>query len=351
MTGDSDEYALVHLSSDGHVLFSDATAEDLGLPASEPARKAAREGETVVMSTDGPEGRVRVASVPVDGPGVRESVVQFGRLVQADLEAINRLLLVLVPMGLGALVLAGVGGLFMSRRALRPAREAFEKQRAFIADASHELKTPLSLVRINAEVLLRDPTASDVREILKHQLSEVDRMGAVLSDLLLLSRLDAGKLAVWSEPFDLVALLVEATDRFRARAADAGVIVEVSVPGKLPVHGDAERTGRILAALLDNAVRFTPVGGRVVAAAKRLRDGGAEASVTDTGSGIAPEHLPRVFDRFYRAETARTRGASGGGTGLGLSIARDLARHMGGDLAAENVEGGGAGFRLVLPKG
>jgi two-component system sensor histidine kinase BaeS len=99
--------------------------------------------------------------------------------------------------------------------------------------------------------------------------------------------------------------------------------------------------------LIDNAVRYTPAGGRIVVEG-RLRDGRAETSVADTGPGIAPAQLPRVFDRFYRAEAARTRG--GGGTGLGLSIARDLAHAQGGDLVAANGEEGGAVFTLRLPR-
>src|ERR687897_2270939 len=109
-----------------------------------------------------------------------------------------------------------------------------------------------------------------------------------------------------------------------------------------------KRMAQILAALLDNAMRYTSQGGSVTVHG-RTHDGRAEASVKDTGPGISPEHLPRIFDRFYRAEASRTRGTSGG-TGLGLAIARDLARAQGGDLVAESVEGRGATFRLRLPR-
>ena len=353
MSTETSEYALVHLAADGSVLFSDPTAEAFGLPPSrQEAQRALRTNSTVVATVSSPDGDMRLASVPV-ADGSDGGVVQLGRSLRADRQAVNSLILVLAPVGLGALALAGVGGLFMSRRAMRPAQEAFERQRTFIADASHELKTPLSLVKIDGEMVLRDPSVPDKpRGRISHQLSEVDRMDAILSDLLVLARLDAGKLEVAREPFDLASVLFETADRFRAGAQAAGVEIEVSVPGKLPAVGDEARTGQILAALLDNAVRFTPHGGHV-SLIGATRDGRIEAIVADSGPGISQEHLGRLFDRFHRADsqrTARTRGEAGGGTGLGLTIARDLARAQGGDLTASNAENGGATFRISLPK-
>ncbi len=142
--------------------------------------------------------------------------------------------------------------------------------------------------------------------------------------------------------------MCEEAERFKARAADKGVQLEVRSTGELPVRGDRERTGQILAVLLDNAVKCTPSGGRVTVEGRQLGRW-TEARVTDTGPGIAPEHLPRVFDRFYKIEAARTRGA-GGGTGLGLAIARELARAQKGDLEAESAVDRGAVFRLRLPR-
>jgi signal transduction histidine kinase len=228
-------------------------------------------------------------------------------------------------------------------------RDSFDKQRAFVADASHELKTPLTLIRADTEVVLyRGRVDPDDRKLIEHVLAETDRMDAVLSDLLLVARLDAGKLEVSTEPFDLSVVLSESVERFRVRVSAKDINLEVQTTGQLPVRGDPKRTGQILAVLLDNAVRFTPSGGRITVDG-RLQAGWAEVSVRDTGPGIAPEHLPRIFDRFYRAEEARTRNS--GGTGLGLAIARDLARAQKGDIQAENAKGGGTVFRLVLPKG
>lgn len=351
MTGESDDYSWVNLTPGGRVLFQDDTAPELGLPEKEAAQRALQEQSTIITNSKGPGGEARVVSVPVVSSGTVESVVQVGRSLQMARQTVNNLVVVLVPIGLGALALAGVGGLFMSRRALRPVREAFEKQRAFVADASHELKTPLALAKLDGEVLLRTPDAADTGEILDHQLSEIDRMDALLSELLVLARLDAGKLTVEREPFDLAAVLVEATDRFHTRASSEDIALYVSVSGKLPARGDRERTAQIMAILLDNAVRHIPKHGHITVAGSR-RDGNLEATVKDTGPGIPPEHLPHVFDRFYRADPqhkARTR--KSGGTGLGLAIARDLVRAQGGDLIAENAADGGAVLRLSLPKG
>ena len=311
-----------------------------------PAEEAAQNEETVYTTEDGPEGEVvRVASVPVTGNEGGVAVVQAAQSRRVIWEAVGRLLLILVPVGLGGLLLSGAGGLYMSRRAMQPVRDSFQRQRTFIADASHELKTPLALATINAEVMKRNPIDVENGEVIEDQLSELHRMDTLLSDLLTLARLDAEKLDVEKKFFDLSVVAAEAAGRFLARASEEGVRLEVELPAELPVCGDPGRAGQILAALLDNAVRHTPAGGTVTLSGRRL-DGGAEASVTNTGPGIAPEHLPHIFDRFYRAEKARTR--KGGGTGLGLAIARDLARAQGGELAAENTVGG-ATFRLRLP--
>ena len=333
---------------EGVVLDSSPSASSFGLPFEGPASRAAKTGDTVTVTVDGPEGEMlRVASLPVTGRDGDVAVVQAVQSRRVVRDAVGGLVLILVPVGLGGLILSGMGGLYMSRRAMQPVKDSFQRQRTFIADASHELKTPLALVKINAEVMQRNPTDPENGEVIEDQLSEIDRMNALLSDLLVLARLDAGRLDVEEKPFDLSVVAAETAGRFLTRAASDGVSLEVEVPDRLPVNGDPGRTNQILAAVLDNALRYTPKGGTITISGRRLDDE-AEASVTDTGPGISPEHLPRIFDRFYRAEAARTR--AGGGTGLGLSIARDLARAQRGDLTADNGEAGGATFRLKLPK-
>ncbi len=348
VSDNSEEYGWVALDPAGRVLDLDPTARSLGLPSVGLAKMTVKREKAVAGTIRGPDGDVRVVSIPVVQSGVIVGVMQSARSFGPVRETVRTLALVLGPIGLGALALAAAGGLFVSRRAMRPVRDAFDRQRTFIADASHELKTPLTLIRADAEVLLRGMTNPDDRELVEDLLGETDRMSAVLSDLLILARLDAGKLAVAREIFDLGATVAETAERFGARANARDVRLEVRSTGELPVRGDPERTAQILAALLDNALRFTPPGVGVKVSA-RAQDGRACATVTDTGPGIAPEHLPRVFDRFYRAEASRTRSEAGGGTGLGLSIARELARAQGGELTAANAPDGGARFTLSLP--
>ena len=300
---------------------------------------------------------VRVASVPVIGRDGEVAVIQAAQSRRVVREAVGSLLLILVPVGLGGLILSGMGGLYMSRRAMQPVKDSFQRQRTFIADASHELKTPLALVKINAEVMQRNPTDPENGEVIEDQLSEIDRMNALLSDLLVLARLDAGRLDVEEKPFDLSVVAAETAGRFLTRAASDGVSLEVEVPDRLPVSGDPGRTSQILAALLDNAIRYTPKGGTITVSGRPL-DGRAEANVTDTGPGIPPEHLPRTSTAstgpMTRARPAPA--ASRRGHGPGPPIARDLARAQDGDLTAENAkngeadgEAGGASFTLRLP--
>lgn len=351
---DPNSYGWIIFTPDGRILGQNDSAASLGLPSEQLARRSLQQGGIVSATIKGAEGNVRVASSPAIQSGT-VVVLQVARSPAVVQGIVDRLVIVLFTVGLGALILAAAGGLFMSRRAMRPVQEAFGRQRTFIADASHELKTPLTLIRADAEVLSRglDDKNSDSRELVDDLLGETDRMSALLSDLLLLARLDADKVSVSREPFDLALVLSETAERFAARAAAEGKNLEVHHSGKLPARGDSARTGQILAALIDNALRFTPSGGTITVEG-RTKDRRVEATVTDTGPGIAQENLNRVFERFFRADThsaARTRGPSGGGTGLGLAIARDLARAQGGRLVAGNAEGGGATLTLLLPSG
>src|SRR4051794_12538037 len=224
---------------DATVLDSTSSASSFGLPFVEPAEEAAQRGETVYTMEDGPEGEmVRVASVPVIGNEGGVGILQVAQSRMVVREAVIGLLKILVPVGLSGLLLSGLGGLYMSRRAMQSARDSFERQRAFIADASHELKTPLALAVINAEVMQRNPTDPENRELIEDQLSELHRIDALLSDLLTLARLDSGKLDVERKSFDLSEVAAEAAGRFLTRAAEEGVRLEVDVPSELPVCGD-----------------------------------------------------------------------------------------------------------------
>jgi signal transduction histidine kinase len=343
----SDEFGWIALDRDGDVIDNNWTTKSLGLPAEDLYKETLNEEEVVATTVQGANGSARVVSMPMYESGETVGVMQYARSLRRVDETVNKLIVVLLPLGIGGLGLAAIGGFYMAGRAVKPVRDAFDRQRAFIADASHELKTPLTLIRIDTEVLQGGLENPDDRELAGEVLAETDRMSAILSELLTMARLDAGVLDVVRKPFDLSNLVREEAERFKVRAAREGVRLEVQVPDELVASGDPARTGQILAALFDNALRFTPSGGSVEVAA-RGQDGGVEASVRDTGPGISPEHLSRIFERFYRAEAARGR-ADGGGTGIGLAIALGLARAQDGALEAANAKDGGAVFRLKLP--
>jgi two-component system, OmpR family, sensor kinase len=225
--------------------------------------------------------------------------------------------------------------------------EVLARQRRFAADASHELKTPLTSITGYARMLVdwgfEDPGTA--RKGATRILTESERMRRLVEDLLLLARGDDEDASLELAPNDLGAVAADAVEAARA-AADGKVVIE-HVPPKEPVEAsfDEARIRQAADILLDNAVKYTPEGG--VVAAKVGREGGwVRLEVSDTGVGIPPEDLPRVFERFYRVDPARAPG----GAGLGLSIARQIARAHGGEIEARSKPGKGSTFVLRIPK-
>lgn len=345
----STEFSWIALRPDGRVIDADPVARTLGLPAEGLAREALEEDGAVSGTVRGRDGEVRVVSkLMYDDSDELVGVIQYARTLDGVRQTVRNLVFVLLPLGIGGLGLSAIGGASLAGWARRPVRESFERQRAFIADASHELQTPLTLIRADTEVIQRGLADPEDRELAEDVLVETDRMSGILDDLLLMARLDAGKLPVEEKDFDPLPVIRGAAGRFEKRAPERELRIELAdPPGGLTASGDPARTGQVLGVLLDNAIAHTPQGSAVTVAAD-ARAGKIEISVRDSGPGIPPEHLPRVFERFYRVDKARSRAS--GGTGLGLSIARDLARAQGGELRAENAEGGGAVFVLGLPR-
>jgi len=227
--------------------------------------------------------------------------------------------------------------------------EAFANQKRFLADASHELRTPLTVVRTNTETLLRGGAADPAEReaALRAIARESERMGRLVGDLLTLARADAGQPLVRRRfPLDTLALEVYQHGRTLAN----GRQVALDDWEQVEVEGDADRLKQVMLNLVDNAIRHTPADGVVTLDLLR-RGGEAVFRVRDTGPGIAPEHLGRIFERFYRVDQPRTRqsGGGGSGTGLGLAIAREAAEAHGGRIEVESRPGAGSVFSLVLP--
>ena len=222
---------------------------------------------------------------------------------------------------------------------------AVETLRRFTADASHELRTPLTAIKGTAQVALaRERSAAELRDTLGEVLDETEWMLGLVEGLLTLARGEDEPAEPQRQPLDLVPLLEDVREVGEALAAGRPLAVRLQAPDALRVSGAAGRLRQVLLNLVSNAVRFTAEGEVVLRAARRA-DGWAEVAVEDTGAGIAPAELPRVFDRFYRGDAARERG----GTGLGLAIARLIVEQHGGRIEAESEPGRGSVFRVLLP--
>ncbi|HEX6399998.1 MAG TPA: ATP-binding protein [Actinomycetota bacterium] len=221
-----------------------------------------------------------------------------------------------------------------------------QSRRDLVANVSHELKTPIAAIRAHLENLLDgverpDPTTLSV------MLGQVERLGRLVDQLLLLSRLESGEVPLRPEPLALRPLVDDLLAEVAVAWPGRRIDLQNEVPRDLPtVRADRERVHQVLFNLVDNAVRFTPDGGSVTVRAVAER-GSLQVSVADTGSGIAPEHLPRLFERFYRVDHAR--GREEGGTGIGLAIARSAVEAHGGTISATSEPGRGTVFRFDLP--
>ena len=289
--------------------------------------------------------RVRLLTYRVEGGTA--AALQLGRVLADQDQVLRRLLMGLLGLGGLATVLLGVASWVLAGRSLRPAQLAWERQQVFVANASHELRTPLTLMRAGAEVVQRSLPGADADQqaILADVIQECDYMSRLVEDLLLLSRLDAGGLVLERRAVDLPDLIAEVQRQVgRLAAARGSTLVAEPVAGT--VLGDPIRLRQVLLIVLDNALRYTSPGG-TIRLTGRLQGRQVQITVTDTGPGIAPAHLPHVFDRFYRTDAARQ--AASGGTGLGLAIAKALVEAHHGQIGVESAEGQGTRVTVTLP--
>jgi signal transduction histidine kinase len=290
---------------------------------------------------------------------LQSAVVVVGTSL-APVESANRLLLLfLVVGGAAGLVLSLAGAWFLAGRSMVPIEQAFQRQQEFVADASHELRTPLTVVRSAMDLLYQEldaPLRQNV-DLVDQVRDEVDRLQRLVGDLLTLARSDRGQLELALAPLNARVMAAEAVRRLGPLAQERGVELAVRAPEPAPtVEADPDRLRQVLLILLDNALEHTPAGGTITVGVRR-EDRHVAFEVADTGAGIAPEHLPRLFERFYRASAARTRGegrapgdgVARDGTGLGLAIAQTIVQAHGGELAAESAPGRGTRMTVRLP--
>jgi two-component system OmpR family sensor kinase len=285
---------------------------------------------------------LRLHTVPVLHEGRMLGAVQVALPVGESRRALYRSVLVLLFTGAAGLVLAAAGSAFLAGRAVRPIGEALERQRRFIADASHELRTPVAVLRARAELLAQEDLPEEARDEVARLHQDADELADLLEELLDLARLDAAGEPLALAPVAMDEVAEEVVAQLRPLAGERGVTLTARAE-PLWARAHLGRVRQVLRALADNALKHTPAGGTVTVEIARA-DGRVVVSVRDDGEGIAAEHLPHLFDRFYRVDAARARG----GAGLGLAIAAELVRRMEGEIRVESTPGKGTVAKVHL---
>ncbi|MFQ5739878.1 MAG: sensor histidine kinase [Acidobacteriota bacterium] len=233
-------------------------------------------------------------------------------------------------------------------RTLAGLEESFGRLRRFTADASHELRTPLTAIRSVGEVgLSKSLEPAAYREVIGSMLEEADRLASLVNALLILTRADSGKARLDRQPLDLSLLAEDVCDYLRVLADEKKQDMRLEVQERLVVAGDRATLRQALVNLVDNAIKYTPAGGRIRIVVRPSSKGRAAIEVIDEGPGIDTCDQERIFDRFYRVD--RGDGSKTGGIGLGLSIARWAVQANEGSIELESEEGGGSIFRILLP--
>jgi signal transduction histidine kinase len=288
--------------------------------------------------------RVRLLTYRIEIAG-GVGILQMGRTLADQERVLSKLLIGLLVLGGTSVLLLSASSWWLAGRSLRPAQQSWERQQTFVANASHELRTPLTLMRASAEVALRGlpQLDADRRELLGDVLHETDHMSKLVEELLLLSRLDAGRLPVECRPIAVSELLADVQRQIGRLADEQGVRLCADAVSGI-VLADPTHLRQVLLIVLDNALRHTPPGGNVRLEA-HAHGRHVEITIADTGSGITPKDLSHVFERFYRADSAR----GNTGSGLGLSIAKGLVDAQHGQIGIVSQPGQGTRVTLKLP--
>lgn len=371
---------------DGERFFVSARLADIHLPLPEESPPVESPSYRNVW-LDG-TGHWRVVSVRAQGPSGMLTV-QVARSLAAVEHESRELLATLLLTGPLALLVAVGGGYFLARRALGPVQQitqtansitadrlsqrisvpnpddelgalaqtlnrmverleqSFTEMQRFTADAAHELRTPLAVIRSEAEVALRAPRAAEEYcQVLTNLLEETNRLTDVAEQLLFLCRQDTGLHPAAQDELVGHELLREVLGNMQPVAQEKGVALVLADGDSCRLVTDSRQLRRVFYNLLDNAIKYTPPAGRVTVSS-RIDGATWQVSISDTGIGIEPTHLPHVFERFYRIDAART--GDGGGAGLGLAICRSIIHALGGTIQLESIPGRGTTVRVELP--
>jgi len=302
------------------------------------------------------QGRIRSFTIPVYGYGLTQKQLQIEGYVRAS-DSTKEVEQVLSQLrwgiGLGGLValsLTGIGGMWLTKQAVEPVECSFGQLKQFTADASHELRSPLTVVKTAVEMMLTHSERIHPLDAKKLAMinSATNQMTRLVEDLLFLARTDASTATITFKriPIPLDELLQDLVELLEPQFQAKEITLKSHWLAGVEVAGDAAQLTRLFSNLLENALQYTLPGGTVVLSMSRLEQS-AIVSVEDTGIGIAPEHLPKVFHRFWRADKARV--SREGGQGLGLAIAQTIAQSHGGEITVSSKVGAGSCFQVRLP--
>ena len=392
---DTDVFIL--LSPDGQVLANQGPvpAEDAIQIVSAGLQTAARSNEGAAFYWTSPNSQNYVFIITqVQGQLGINFMLIFGGILDPN-AMVRRFFLTLVAGSLLTLVIALIGGFWMADRAMKPVntitqaartigetdlsrrlnmkskdelgelantfdamlarlQAAFERQRQFVADASHELRTPLTIVNLEtSRAIASHRSPQEYQHALNIIHSENDFMTSLVNDLLTLARMDAGQTTIEKTRLDLSDVAVETVERLTPLATRNGVMLGAGILPETRILGDRQYLLQMLSNLVENAIKYTTVDKKQVWVETGAANGSVWVRVSDSGPGIAPKHLPHLFDRFYRADKARTRGTGTesdprlpSGSGLGLSIVQWIAHVHGGEVSVESKVGAGTIFEV-----
>lgn len=383
------------LDESGRVGNKSENLKNIELPITLNALKNASRGiitfETIRSIGNTP---LRIITYPVIDQNHPVKIIQVASSLEEVEDALNKLFIILIITVPMALIVAVLGGQFLANKALKPVDQitqtarlitsknlnqrisplkvkdeigrlidtfndmisrldqSFQKIKQFTQDVSHELKTPLTILKGEVEVgLLKDRSKEEYQRILKSNLEEINRMSQIIEDLLLLSKVDSGEIKLQKQEVNLNKIIYEVVSQMEILAKDKGLRIEIlNHQEDVILFGDSLKLRELFLNLISNSIKYTEEGGLIRITIKREAQNGlryAKIIVSDTGIGISKEDQPRIFDRFYRVDKARSR--EQGGSGLGLSICKWIVEAHNGEITVESDLGKGSSFTVNLP--
>lgn len=334
-------FFFVKTSLDGSIQFHSSnqplTAEELNRLVQEALASNHLKGTTLLNGTEYPYFK------STNNPEANTVILfqDFSReknMLQIQLTA-------LIVTGFICIILSFFGSFFMANRAMRPIRTAWQQQKDFLSDASHELRTPLTVIQTNLSIVMDNRKESVASQInwLENIKEESEQMAKLVDNLLFLARSDSNQPLLNKQPFSLNQSMEQVLKPFAAIADDKSVSLNESSTPNIIMNGDESRITQVISILVDNGLRHTDQGGTVSVHLSKS-DNAAILEVRDTGEGIAPIHLSKIFERFYQVDEARARG----GAGLGLAIAKSIIESHGGSIRVKSTPHVGTTFTVQI---